>query len=156
MWTVKTHSTIHYVRGHMYIHTFWPGSLWPEPGKQWWPQWSSDLSPLPAGPALLCGRRSYSVRSCTGWGPNPNAWSTQTLDQWEKGRSYTNKIQNDQLLWRWILNLWVYHEDAGLFAIHESFGDSVSSQDLITTRRERQKEMLRKVYRNIIHSSSTF
>lgn len=39
------------------------------------------------------------------------------------------------------LNLCDYHEAAGLFAIHETFGDSVSSQDLITTRQERDRDV---------------
>lgn len=37
---------------------------------------------------------------------------------------------------RGTVNMCAYHEAAGLFAIHKSFGDSVSSQDLITTRKQ--------------------
>lgn len=31
----------------------------------------------------------------------------------------------------------VYHEAAGLFTIHETFGNSISSQDLIAVRRQK-------------------
>lgn len=43
------------------------------------------------------------------------------------------------------VNFSVYHEAAGLFAIHEAFGDGTSSQDLITMRQGR--DMLGKVYK---------
>lgn len=50
------------------------------------------------------------------------------------------------------MNLCVYHEAAGLFAIHETFGDSICSQDLITIRQERDREIPKKGYRNITNS----